>query len=316
MYWYYKLIAIIVIILLFIFGSVTLFSGDDTNERGDIIQKKSQNVQNNKVDNKENVQDDKVDKVDNKENVVQIVDKKQFDSLLEEVKVAKQLGNLDSSLEKLYLALSLTKKFTFSWFEVGKKIGKIHSEIINTSVLSKHKITEEVSAYNLLERIARTHKTTYQQIMKLNHIKNARTIHKGEKIWVFPGPWKIKIYKSQFKLLLYNREKLFKVYDVGIGDRNNTPEGKFIIWGKIANPIWERVGKKPIPAGDSRNELGTRWMRIIEPTNTFKGFGIHGTIAPNTIGKAVSQGCIRLVNSDVEEIYNFIPEKTQVEIYP
>ena len=57
-------------------------------------------------------------------------------------------------------------------------------------------------------------------------------------------------------------------------------------------------------------------MKIIESTNTFQGYGIHGTAEPNSIGTASSQGCVRLLNKDVEEIFDFIPEKTLVRIYP
>ena len=299
MYLYYKICILIAVIFLFIFSCITLFS-DDINKEED--SQKSQNIE--QIDSKV------------KGSAVEITDKKLFVSILSDVNLAKNQGDWDKSLEKLHMALALTKKISFSWLEVANKIGEINTKIIHTLIPSQLKVKVEVTAQNLLEKIARNHRTTYQQIMKLNRIEDARRVYEGQQVWVYPGPWKIEVYKSQYKLLLFNRGKLFKVYNIGVGKHNNTPEGKFTILGKITNPIWERIGKKPIPAGDPNNELGSRWMRIVEPTNTYKGFGIHGTIAPNTIGEAVSNGCIRLLNRDVEEIYNFIPEKTQVVIYP
>jgi lipoprotein-anchoring transpeptidase ErfK/SrfK len=44
------------------------------------------------------------------------------------------------------------------------------------------------------------------------------------------------------------------------------------------------------------------------------GYGIHGTTEPETIGKQATQGCIRMVNSDVEELYAIVPEGTEVTI--
>jgi len=38
-----------------------------------------------------------------------------------------------------------------------------------------------------------------------------------------------------------------------------------------------------------------------------RGFGIHGTSAPQSIGKSASHGCIRLRNRDVEELFELVP---------
>ena len=44
-------------------------------------------------------------------------------------------------------------------------------------------------------------------------------------------------------------------------------------------------------------------------------YRIHGTNEPNTIGKAVSSGCIRLLNEDVYDLYNRVPLGTLVKVY-
>ena len=45
-----------------------------------------------------------------------------------------------------------------------------------------------------------------------------------------------------------------------------------------------------------------------------EGYGIHGTIHPDQIGQPVSAGCVRMLNTDVEELYDLIPEGTKVSI--
>jgi lipoprotein-anchoring transpeptidase ErfK/SrfK len=45
-----------------------------------------------------------------------------------------------------------------------------------------------------------------------------------------------------------------------------------------------------------------------------KSYGIHGTIDPNSIGKAESRGCIRLRNQDVEEVYDMLAVGSEVTI--
>ena len=44
------------------------------------------------------------------------------------------------------------------------------------------------------------------------------------------------------------------------------------------------------------------------------GYGIHGTVEPKELGKQVTQGCVRLGNADVEELYSIIPVGTEVTI--
>lgn len=70
-----------------------------------------------------------------------------------------------------------------------------------------------------------------------------------------------------------------------------------------------------MPPNDPANELGTRWMPLAPadaglPTD----LGIHGTIAPETIGKYESHGCPRMFKKDVEELYDLVVRSTPVEI--
>jgi lipoprotein-anchoring transpeptidase ErfK/SrfK len=44
------------------------------------------------------------------------------------------------------------------------------------------------------------------------------------------------------------------------------------------------------------------------------GYGIHGTIHPDMIGQPVSAGCVRMLNNDVEELFDIVPEGTRVLI--
>jgi len=55
--------------------------------------------------------------------------------------------------------------------------------------------------------------------------------------------------------------------------------------------------------------LGTRRLVLGD------GYGIHGTNAPETIGRSVSHGCVRLRNEDIEKLYEMVPVGTPVYIY-
>jgi lipoprotein-anchoring transpeptidase ErfK/SrfK len=58
------------------------------------------------------------------------------------------------------------------------------------------------------------------------------------------------------------------------------------------------------------NPVGTRWIGL-----SIKGYGIHGTNVPSSIGKNVSHGCIRMRNRDVEELFTMVALGDQVELY-
>ncbi len=178
-------------------------------------------------------------------------------------------------------------------------------------------------------------------------MKNKVHVYKYNKNYKFL----IIINKSEFTLTLKLRNgksvlALPKVYKIGIGHNpdmgrkikvgdNRTPEGVYFVCQK-------EILKK--------GKLGTRWMRLTYPNisdinngykngiisrkdygalkngyknNLFKrietplgfGIGIHGTDEPQSVGTLCSSGCIRMLNSDIEELYDFVPVGTRVEIY-
>ena len=90
-----------------------------------------------------------------------------------------------------------------------------------------------------------------------------------------------------------------------------TPEGLFTVKVKAINPYYR---KKNIPGGDPRNPLGTRWIGFNANNTDGRIYGIHGTNQPYSVGKYISNGCIRLRNSDVERLYQQVPLGTKILI--
>jgi len=64
-----------------------------------------------------------------------------------------------------------------------------------------------------------------------------------------------------------------------------------------------------VPPESPQNVLGTRWLGF-----DLQGYGIHGTVEPETIGQQVTAGCVRMVNEQVEELYTIVPIGTKVKI--
>ena len=102
------------------------------------------------------------------------------------------------------------------------------------------------------------------------------------------------------KLALLEDGDVLKVYDVAVGaEKSPSPTGDFTIVNRLENPTYYRPGVV-IEAG-ANNPLGTRWMGL-----SLKGFGIHGTNQPQSIGKAASHGCIRMAQIDLEELFTLV----------
>lgn len=86
-----------------------------------------------------------------------------------------------------------------------------------------------------------------------------------------------------------------------------SPTGEFQIVSRVSNPTYYHPGTV-IPSGKD-NPVGTRWVGLSQ-----KGYGIHGTNAPRSVGHAASHGCIRLRNRDMERLFTMLRVGDVVEI--
>jgi hypothetical protein len=110
------------------------------------------------------------------------------------------------------------------------------------------------------------------------------------------------------KLALVEDGQVKKVYPVAVGKPSTpSPEGSFTIERRVANPTYHHDGKTVLPG--PRNPVGTRWMGL-----SIRGYGIHGTNEPASIGKAASHGCIRMAKADLEEFYELVAVGDRVEL--
>ena len=188
-----------------------------------------------------------------------------------------------------------------------KKTEDLNIKLLFSPVLTPKSIIYQIRPGDTLNKIAREHKTTTELIMKSNNINDALIIP-GRKIKVWNVPFNILVDKSQNILLLKNNEEIIKSYIVSTGKNNCTPVGTFKIVNKLPNPTWFKAGAV-VPPESADNVLGTRWMGF-----DLAGYGIHGTIEPKELGKQVTQGCVRLGNADVEELYSIVPVGTEVTV--
>ncbi|MBS4202972.1 L,D-transpeptidase [Lederbergia citrea] len=137
----------------------------------------------------------------------------------------------------------------------------------------------------------------------------------GSPFWPFdasilPGDPLIIVNKRINELALIDNGKILMITKVATGKTNDlTPEGVFTITVKAIDPYYR---KKNIPGGDPLNPLGSRWIGFDAKGTDGRIFGLHGTNAPSSIGKYLSNGCIRLQKDPLEILYNQVQNGTKI----
>jgi lipoprotein-anchoring transpeptidase ErfK/SrfK len=188
-------------------------------------------------------------------------------------------------------------------------IGDLNVRMLFSPEMTPGSVRYEVQKGDTLTRIAKKFGTTVELLSASNAIKGG-VIRLGRKLKVSKARFSIVVDKAQNILTLKADGEIFKTYRVSTGKNESpTPAGTFKIVNKIVDPPWYPPSGKMIPPGDPGNVLGTRWLGISKPS-----YGIHGTIDPASIGKGVTEGCVRMKNEDVEELYAIVPEGTEVVI--
>jgi LysM repeat protein len=134
----------------------------------------------------------------------------------------------------------------------------------------------------------------------------------GQTLAIPTQPAAVRVDMLQHGLSVWLGDTLVAAYRVGLGKESRTPGGTFTILVKQEKPTWFYDGRT-IPFGDPENVLGTRWMGFDDQPGA-TGLGIHGTMAPESIGRDESMGCVRMRNEEVEELFVLLPRGTKVTI--
>lgn len=111
-----------------------------------------------------------------------------------------------------------------------------------------------------------------------------------------------------------------RAYPVAVGKRGAQWHGEAVIGRKAVNPTWHPTAnqrrQKHLPRvvrAGPRNPLGVRALYLYQDGRDTL-YRIHGTNAPNSIGRSVSSGCIRMRNADVIDLFSRVPTGTLVVV--
>lgn len=227
-------------------------------------------------------------------------------ALLEMAKADQEKGNLLQAKELYQRIISSARD--------NKVIIRAQDRLyeVNIAILFSHFENEETTIYEVkagdsLYKIAKRFNTTVALIKRSNGLKS-NVIRPGQRLRIWKGVFSVVVDKSQNMLTLKSNEEVIKVYKVSTGKQNSTPTGTFKITSKLIDPVWYTQGAIVLPDSPD-NILGSRWLGF-----SLSGYGIHGTTEPETIGQQITAGCVRMINSQVEDIFDILPLGTEVTI--
>ncbi len=164
-----------------------------------------------------------------------------------------------------------------------------------------------VKAGDSLAVIAKRYRVTLEMLKWANRLEKDR-IRPGQKLLIPAAALRIDIDKSENLLRLFSAGQLVRTYPVATGNEGVTPTGAYTVANRLIQPTWYWQGYA-VPPGDPDYPLGSRWLGLSK-----RGYGIHGTNEPESIGKQMSHGCIRMHNEDVEELFDVVAVGTAVTI--
>ena len=204
------------------------------------------------------------------------------------------------------------------------------TQVIEDDPYTYHYRVQSGQTLVAIERGEKLHVPT-ELLLKVNKLATASALRAGANIKLIRGPFHAVIRKSEFMMDIYlHRDGLEKIWitqlPIGTGRDGSTPEGLFQVGnlktgtlraGKLVRPTWTPTESSelrgPIAYGRPGYALGTKglWIGLAgmdDETRPLTDYAIHSTDMPDSIGKEMSSGCIRLADTDIDTAWSLLYE--------
>lgn len=127
---------------------------------------------------------------------------------------------------------------------------------------------------------------------------------------------RLEVQLKQRRVILYYGNTRVRDYPIAIGQSGwETPTGRFRVLHMQERPDWiHPLTNQLISNEDLRNPLGRYWIGFWTDGTNWVGF--HGTPKPSSVGQALSHGCLRMHDADIDELYYQVSTGTPVTVKP
>jgi hypothetical protein len=244
----------------------------------------------------------------------------------------EQAGDLVAARLLYSRALAEGKLSLSEQQSVRNELTKINDDLVFSSKVTKEDPYQDTYQVQSGDKIIKINQKLnlapdWRLLLRINNT-DAAHLREGMRLKVIKGPFHVVVHKSQYRLDLYmgppDKQSdwvYVRSFPVGLGEGNSTPIGSFIVrkGSKLVNPPWTnpRTGEH-FDAGPTC-PIGKYWIGLegVGDAASSLGYGLHGTIDPESIGKQKSMGCVRLGTDDIALLYELLGETlSQVKIEP
>lgn len=152
-------------------------------------------------------------------------------------------------------------------------------------------------------------------VFRTSSIRRFETILEKSPIAGLARQSKVVIRLQSRKLEHYEGDRLVGIYDIAVGQTDwETPTGNFAVLDMRRNPLWQHPITEEAIATGPDNPLGSRWIGFAHEEGYH--IGIHGTNQEELVGQAVSHGCVRMREADIQALFEEIAIGTPISVRP
>lgn len=162
----------------------------------------------------------------------------------------------------------------------------------------------------------------WRAILDINRIPRPESIRPGQTLKLIRGPFHAIVSKGAYRVDLYwgpadrAGEWLYiRSFTAGLGQDDSTPTGNFKVKNRLEDPAWTnpRTGER-FSSDNPKNPIGEYWIGLegVGESAVHRSYGLHGTIAPDSVGRQDSMGCIRMLPEDIRVLFSLLREGESV----